>query len=1443
MENRSISEAAAGTATEDGTASDNTLVLIEGADVTNAYGGKADKGQATGNTVDIQDGTVSNAYGGWSNASDVMGNTANMTGGTVKSILAGGYSENGSAGKEGAGNEVNITNVPDGGLGKEIWVFGGRAENGNADYNTISMTGTTSTATSSSSTSNGAVNIYPGYTTSGGANHNTFTIKDSALSSVAVRGAYSAGGSGDMTYNTVNVINSTIDLDSSNPVVITGAMNGGTGVLNYNSVVIDHSNTGSKTIRAADRSYNITGIADHNSIEVKNGSTVGSVNTVYERYGTASNNTLTVTGSTVSKDAGGIMAARISKKGNVINNRTTLTNSTVSAVVFGGMTSRGYAAGNQVLLDGTTSVTGNVYGGRSYVYDEGTVGAAGNSVTVTGNASAPKVYGGYAGNTSTIDGTTYTGKASAVGNSVTYDSMAGGSGIDVFGGYSLSGNAGEDGSVTAGGATYTGGNTVKAAGNSTFQYIVGGASGGIGMSGNFGNADHNTVTFDGSDGAVSQLIYGGSSLRGDANNNTVSVSHVTKDTPALDPDGGDLRIQQSNYNRIAGGYGSTNASGNTVTVIDSRLTNQAAIYGGYTWKGSASDSTLTISGSTIEGYEGGVNIYGGYAMSGTEANNVKMTISDSTITNICSIEEGGAGWSNGTAKNNVLLVTGSTLKDSLGVGQFVGNVAGVVTDNTVTVKESTMDGMGYIFGTYSGTESANNTMTLDNTTVSNTQAVYGASSVKYRKLSGTAENNTLTINGGSVSFTEISAEDFDSPESGEADTLAGAFAGNTAKNNTLTLNSTTVTGAKGVYGGQGVSEANENTLTVTNAAISGETTIAGGKSNGWQGTDADGNVTGDPSANGNKVVFSGDAISADNIYGGWIATPNVDPETSPYDATLAGTTGTADSNTFSIISGITTKEAVGGKNDIGGSASKNIITIDGGTISENLAGGLTKSGDASGNTLTINAGTIGTSENSSETSNLIAGGYTSDGASADNTVTIKGGTLGAMMSLYGGYSTTESRGNTLNLYTKDNTVKNLGYFQNMNFYVPEGTKAGETMIEVTGKADVTGASIKAGVENSTVLNPGQVINLIHDGNSEIASDGASYSMMSGKDTAKDAGFVTRVLGVKKQDANTIVIYVPKDGKGTINPDTKLIPEGRENGINTIKNAGSLISDGALSAAVGAWKEDHDVEAKFVPYAIVGGYDLHYNTGSYIDSDGMAANLGLVRRIDHEGHIDTVMPFLEYGRSNYASYLDDGARGAGHQHYTGAGVLLRRDLQDGRYYEGALRAGYLTGDSHGTIDNTFFRYDSGAPYIAAQAGAGKLYTKDRDTYDVYGKFFWSHLNGDSAVIKNSRGEAEYEFAGVNSYRTRLGMRWTRNFDKVRAFYAGIGWDYEFDSKAGAIYDGFRTDSPSVKGSSEFLEIGWRSNVTNDHPWGLDFRATGWTGKQEGGTLSATISRKF
>lgn len=890
---------------------------------------------------------------------------------------------------------------------------------------------------------------------------------------------------------------------------------------------------------------------------------------------------------------------------------------------------------------------------------------------------------------------------------------------------------------------------------------------------------------------------------GDASNNKLSVT-----------DGASVSFSNAMDNWIAGGRSLKGAaSGNQVTLsgvslnLPDATTSSLEIAGGVTGasaSASASGNTVTLSNSTAQSSY----IYGGYmqyygdtsaeadAVAGVNHNTVTLTNTSASGTSVY----GGYVLSSGSApalnaSSNTVEIS-NTAEKEYGVSTVTGGCTeyGDANDNTVKITGTkvTDDDEIYLTSVSSDitggeTESGNadgNTVTLD--TIASSGIVYGG-----RAGNG---NNVPVL----MSVLPVSAE-----ESTETDTSTEADPISTSASS----NSVTITGSqvKGVYGGVGqIGSAKGNIVTITDSSV--EMEAVGGETGYMVGWITQPGQLKD--AENNQVIVNGSSTIG-TVVGGEAAA----------------------ANTF---------DEKNGEVQTSGKSSGNTVTINDGTVKNSVLGGHSAMSDAIGNTVNIAGGIIGTESSGTGEAddNAIAGGFAEEGQANNNTVNITGGTLGAMMSLYGGYSEKGSSGNTLNLHTKGNTVKNLGYFQNLNFYVPEGTAAGETMVTVTGNADVSKAVIQAGIEKTTKLAPGQAINLIYDAGG-IKTDGTSYSMMSGKDIVSDAGFVDRKAAVKKQDDNTIVVYVPKDEKGTIHPDTKIIPEDRENGINTIKNAGDLVSN----AAEGAWKEDHDVDAKFVPYAIVGGYDLHYNTGSYIDSNGMAANVGLIRRIRRDGAIDTVMPFLEYGRSNYASFLDDGARGDGRQHYTGGGVLLRRDLDDGKYYEGAIRAGRLKGDFHGIIDSTALRYDSSAPYVAAQAGAGKIYAKDRDTYDLYGKFFWTHLGSDTATIRNSRGEAKYEFDDINSYRTRLGMRWTRNFDKVRSLYAGIGWDYEFDSKARAFYDAYRTDTPTVKGSSEFLELGWKSKVTSDHPWGVDLKATGWTGKQEGGTLFATVSRSF
>lgn len=939
-------------------------------------------------------------------------------------------------------------------------------------------------------------------------------------------------------------------------------------------------------------------------------------------------------------------------------------------------------------------------------------------------------------------------------------------------------------------------NVTDASSDSTGIRIYGGTVSG----GESGDASKNTVNVTNTQ--VSQAeIYGGQSRLGATNNNTVIFDSSTAAAVygAYGNTASGNHVESAGTsNFLYGGRSYTNNSGNSVLVTGGSV--QYTLSGSQADNGSAADNTVEIRDGTF-----GV-VYGAQGK-GVENNSV--TMSGGTVSQMIS-----GGYNNqpeGSAVNNKVVMTGGAVTSSGDTESVVPVVSGgwaiygTADQNSVEISKAVS-----IAGSVAGGWSYLGDVT-NNVVKISSGSVGGIVAGGYTIGKG-AEGNTVELSGtadvsGNI-YGGYALHQMDNPLTGEA-------AAGDASQNTVKVSDVTVKGE--VYGGytaEGTTsnDATGNAVTIESGTI--EKTVYGGYT--ADGTASKNTVT----INGGTVGVADSTESSDTVFGGYSASGEavsniltvsggdlIGHVTSGY-----GKTGASD-NTLTMTGGSSTKTVAGYAET--GDAVNNTLVFSGGTSAITMAA--QSGGSATGNTITITggnpgtvtggAGVTGASENTVIISGGtldtdIYGGQTYDGAADNNTINILAGDLNPEMSLYGGYRTTESKNNTYNMYTKGQTVADFAYFQNLNFYVPEGTTAGETMLTVTGNAavdadttlaavqnstttdgttDVSGATVFGGVQRNTKLNPGEYINLLYNANG-ITTDDTSYGTIDGLDTVTSAGFINYKAIVEKKDANTIVITIPKDEKGTPDTDTKILPEDRENAANTIKNAGDIIAGSALHAAEGAWIENHDIEAKFVPYAIVGGYDLHYNTGSYIDSNGMAANVGFVRRSQHEGHIDTIMPFFEYGKSHYASYLDTGARGDGRQHYTGGGILLRRDLDSGLYYEGAVRAGYLKGDFHGMIAKSMSRYDSGAPYIAAQAGLGKIYTRNRDSYDIYGKFFYTYLGSNSAVVHSGYGDSKYDFDSINSYVTRLGMRWTRDFDQIRSLYAGIGWDYEAGSKA-------------------------------------------------------------
>ena len=195
---------------------------------------------------------------------------------------------------------------------------------------------------------------------------------------------------------------------------------------------------------------------------------------------------------------------------------------------------------------------------------------------------------------------------------------------------------------------------------------------------------------------------------------------------------------------------------------------------------------------------------------------------------------------------------------------------------------------------------------------------------------------------------------------------------------------------------------------------------------------------------------------------------------------------------------------------------------------------------------------------------------------------------------------------------------------------------------------------------------------------------------------------------------------------------------------------------------------------------------------------------------------------------------------------GIGIFAKQTNSNGLYYEGSLRGGRTKSDYSSKISPVAHAsYDSSATYWAAHLGIGKL--KDiggNNTLDYYGKYFYSRTGSDDAMIHiNGADDARMNFDAVNSHRLRLGARLTHALNERNKIYGGLAYQYEFKGDARASYRGDSTPSPSVKGSSGMLELGWQVKPGAKSPMMIDLGVTGWLGKQRGITANLQANWTF
>lgn len=804
------------------------------------------------------------------------------------------------------------------------------------------------------------------------------------------------------------------------------------------------------------------------------------------------------------------------------------------------------------------------------------------------------------------------------------------------------------------------------------------------------------------------------------------------------------------------------------------------------------------------------NVYGAYAPAVlVESNTVTVGNNAEIGGMVC----GGYSTESKSSRNTVTVNSGSIENDFV-YGGFSKKYS--VIENKVVVQGGSLLG---VYGGRSGQSVAggNEVTVSGSSTAIETDVVGGHSDG-----TGSVYGNRVNISAGEVGDSlyggySVGGKVYDNQVevSGTAAITSDAFGGLAVNNGDVTNNTVIISGGtlSNVYGGEFWNDENSGSSTVSGNKVE----ITGGKITSSNRTS--GNVYGGHSAkgevSGNEVSISGaNTKIKKDVYGGYTKA------------------GEAKENILNISDGDIGGYVYGGRSD-NGTAVGNTVHMDGSDIGGFLYGGFS-SGAAAKNTVSVSKGNL----------NCVYGGFSTSGAATGNTVNINGATVFNKTDtvIYGGFSSVAGQdmltGNTLNVYTKGLTAANVKNFASYNFYLPADIIPGDAVLTLTGGSgtDISGSIVNVGIQGTAaVLQPGEKVTLLHNADG-ITADNVTYGKLT-QGVSLEYDFETALSG----DGKAITTKIKESG---ISEQSKSPVETQAAAVAFINSGADLLAGQGLNSAVNAAAANSmDI------FGAMSGGSMRYKTGSQADVHGYNLALGMGKAVKNNTGTLTFGPFIEYGWGSYTSHLDSGIRGDGNTKYYGLGMLARQDNTDGLYYEGSLRCGrmdadYASGDLKAAGGNVYGSYDSSSYYYGAHLGVGKINKlNDTVTGDVYTKLMYTHQGGDSVTLQGAGNGEVYEFDAVDSLRARIGARLSKAYSLYGTGYAGLAYEYEFDGEAQATVKGLSTPSPSIKGSSGMLELGYVLKAQGANDPSVDIGLQGWTGKKQGVTANVNFIWTF
>lgn len=294
--------------------------------------------------------------------------------------------------------------------------------------------------------------------------------------------------------------------------------------------------------------------------------------------------------------------------------------------------------------------------------------------------------------------------------------------------------------------------------------------------------------------------------------------------------------------------------------------------------------------------------------------------------------------------------------------------------------------------------------------------------------------------------------------------------------------------------------------------------------------------------------------------------------------------------------------------------------------------------------------------------------------------------------------------------------------------------------------------------------------------------------------------------------------------------SKTLAESLLGTVAFINQGAEFIADEGIAAMVDAAKL-----GEVTAFGVMQGGSTHYNTGSYVDVDGVTFMAGAGLRVNPNW---TMAGFVEAGWANSASHVE-GTRGDGDHEYFGVGFATRYQTDGVLYADGSLRAGRATTEFAGRYGQDSASYDAKSLYMSAHVGLGAMWGLNESLkLDTYARYMVTYLDDDDVSL-NNRYNDKLELDSTVTHAVRAGARLLGDFNDYASWKVGAAYEHVFDGDAESAVHSFSLDVPSLEGDTGVFELGLRIRPSLESNWAVDLGAKGYVGDREGVTGNMTV----